>query len=122
MEFCMRRLLLLLLGLVLLVVLATPARAMPEYATRVGEPCGTCHISPAGGGLRNLRGQAWVASGKPDAVPSTADALKILGLKMPEDMSIYDTAPSVVPTAAPLQAQPRNIMPLWQHLVEYEGN
>ncbi len=45
------------------------AYALPEYATRTGEPCATCHVNPAGGGARTVRGSLWVAAGKPDVVP-----------------------------------------------------
>jgi mono/diheme cytochrome c family protein len=45
------------------------AYALPEYATRTGEPCATCHVNPAGGGARTVRGSLWVAAGKPDTVP-----------------------------------------------------
>jgi len=47
-----------------------PAHALPEYAARTGQPCATCHVNPAGGGPRTLRGLLWVAQGKPDQVPS----------------------------------------------------
>jgi hypothetical protein len=105
-----------------LLIFATPARAMPDYATRLGEPCATCHISPSGGGLRTVRGQAWVAEQKPSAVPATADALAILGIRMPADMSIYTTTASPVPTPATVTRGPSRYAPLIQRLLEYEGN
>ncbi len=43
--------------------------ALPDYASRTGEPCATCHVNPAGGGPRNQRGLLWVAAGRPDTVP-----------------------------------------------------
>jgi len=46
-----------------------PVHALPEYAVRTGQPCATCHVNPAGGGPRTLRGLLWVAQGKPDLVP-----------------------------------------------------
>lgn len=53
-----------------LVFAARPtAHALPEYAARTGQPCATCHVNPAGGGPRTLRGLLWVAQGKPDQVP-----------------------------------------------------
>ncbi|MBI4789151.1 MAG: hypothetical protein HY782_19135 [Chloroflexi bacterium] len=115
---------LMLLFLFALVLLcgAPPARAMPEYAARVGEPCASCHVSPAGGGLRNVRGQAWIASDKPALVPSTADALKALGLQLPADMSIYTDAPSSIPTPAPLRLRLDKYRPLLERLFDYEGN
>ncbi len=104
-----------------LFAIGSPARAMPEYATRLGEPCATCHVSPAGGGLRNLRGQAWVASDKPSAVPSTEQALEILGLSLPDDMSIYTAVPPTIPTPALLRAQPAFVLPLLDRLLEDPG-
>jgi len=46
-----------------------PAHALPEYATRTGQTCATCHVNPAGGGPRTLRGLVWLAEGRPDQVP-----------------------------------------------------
>jgi mono/diheme cytochrome c family protein len=45
------------------------AHALPEYATRTGESCATCHVNPAGGGPRTMRGALWIAAGRPDTVP-----------------------------------------------------
>ncbi len=45
------------------------AHALPEYATRTGESCATCHVNPAGGGPRTMRGSLWIAAGRPDQVP-----------------------------------------------------
>lgn len=45
------------------------AHALPEYATRTGQQCATCHVNPAGGGPRTLRGLLWIARGRPDEVP-----------------------------------------------------
>lgn len=66
---------LLIIFLLVLIVVAMTAlltgqtTALPEYAVRTGEPCGSCHVNPAGGGPRNQRGLLWVAAGKPDKVP-----------------------------------------------------
>ncbi len=46
-----------------------PAHALPEYAARTGQQCATCHVNPAGGGPRTLRGLLWLAQGRPDQVP-----------------------------------------------------
>jgi hypothetical protein len=35
--------------------------ARPEYAAATGQPCATCHVSPAGGGPRTPSGQAFMA-------------------------------------------------------------
>lgn len=43
--------------------------AYPEYTARTGEQCTTCHVNPAGGGPRTLRGLLWLAQGKHDTVP-----------------------------------------------------
>jgi mono/diheme cytochrome c family protein len=47
----------------------SPAHALPEYATRTGQQCATCHVNPGGGGPRTLRGLLWLAEGRPDQVP-----------------------------------------------------
>jgi mono/diheme cytochrome c family protein len=57
-----------LLG-VLIFAVRPAAHALPEYAVRTGESCATCHVNPAGGGPRTLRGLLWAAQGKPDKVP-----------------------------------------------------
>jgi mono/diheme cytochrome c family protein len=57
-----------LIGL-LLFAFQRPAHALPEYATRTGQTCATCHVNPAGGGPRTLRGLLWLAEGRPDQVP-----------------------------------------------------
>lgn len=54
---------------VLVFAAGQPAHALPEYATRTGQPCATCHVNPAGGGPRTLRGLLWLAQGRPDEVP-----------------------------------------------------
>ncbi len=120
----MKRFILVLLPILLLGLFAAtiPTRAMPEYATQVGEPCASCHVSPAGGGMRNVRGQAWVAEGKPAEVPSTLAALQILGVQLPSDMSIYSNAPAVEPAPAPLQVEPGKLAPLMLKLLDYVGN
>jgi hypothetical protein len=81
-------------------LIATPSNALPEYATQLGEPCASCHISPAGGGLRTARGQAWVAQDKPGAVPAMEEALKVLGVKT--SVNPADYAPAWLPAAKPL--------------------
>jgi cytochrome c5 len=57
-----------LLGTMLLWA-ALPAHAYPEYTDRTGEQCTACHVSPAGGGPRTLRGLLWIADGRPAEVP-----------------------------------------------------
>jgi hypothetical protein len=95
--------------------------AMPEYATRVGEPCGTCHTSASGGGLRNPRGQAWVAEGKPNTVPTIEESLKILGVN-----AVANPADYTAPTTLPLPAAPLTISSehkkLLSGLLDSQGN
>jgi cytochrome c5 len=55
---------------VLLVGIWTPTHAYPEYTTRTGEQCTACHVNPAGGGPRTLRGLLWIAEGRPDEMPA----------------------------------------------------
>jgi len=109
------------LAIVLLIV-AGPSRAMPEYATNLGEPCATCHISPAGGGLRTARGQAWVAEEKPGAVPLLEEAMQILGVKTKINPGDYVAAPLPRPTPEPM----RRIEPQGKNrhewVSDYDGN
>lgn len=58
-----------LLG-VLLFAVWQPAHAYPEYTDRTGQQCTACHINPAGGGPRTLRGLLWIAEGRPDTIPA----------------------------------------------------
>lgn len=66
------------------------AYALPEYASRTGEPCATCHVNPGGGGPRTLRGLLWSARGKPDAVPQLPGILIAPGVS--EGAELYDIA------------------------------
>ncbi len=77
-------------GAVSLITPATPVHALPEFAARTGEACGTCHISPGGGGPRTLRGMLWAARGKPDAVPELPNILRAPGVK--DGSELYDIA------------------------------
>ncbi|MFQ5577062.1 MAG: c-type cytochrome [Anaerolineae bacterium] len=67
-----------------------PAHALPEFATRTGEPCATCHVSPGGGGPRTLRGLLWAAQGRPDQVPILPNVLIAPGVS--EGSDLYDIA------------------------------
>lgn len=58
-----------------------PAHALPEYATRTGEPCATCHVNPGGGGPRTLRGLLWSARSRPDQVPTLPGVLIAPGVR-----------------------------------------
>ncbi len=75
---------------VTLLVGSRPAYALPEYASRTGEPCATCHVNPGGGGPRTLRGLLWSARGKPDAVPQLPGIL--IAPDVSEGAELYDIA------------------------------
>jgi len=108
--------------LLLFALLTASVSAMPEYATRVGEPCGTCHVSAAGGGLRTPRGQAWVAQERPGTVPSLEEALNILGVRLTANPADY-AAPATPPLPpAPLTTRYERKMWLVEHLMGYKGN
>ena len=113
---------LILLAIMIPFLPATQTLAMPEYATRVGEPCGTCHTSAAGGGLRNPRGQAWVAQGKPGAVPTMDESLKILGVNVTTDPADYVAPTTVLAPATPLATRYERKEMLLMKLLEREGN
>ena len=103
-------------------VVTPTANAMPEYATRTGEPCGTCHTSSAGGGLRSPRGQAWVAQTKPNAVPSLEEALKVLGVNITTNPADYLAPNTMPPAPAPLVTRFDKKLQLLERLLEYDGN
>jgi len=67
-----------------------PVHALPEYASRTGEACVTCHVNPGGGGPRTLRGLLWSAQGRPDQVPGLANVLLAPGVT--DGLELYDIA------------------------------
>lgn len=112
----------LLAAVVLALIPNGEVRALPEYSAQTGEPCATCHISPSGGGPRGPRGQAWVASAKPGAVPDLVQALELLGVELTVDPAYF-----VAPDAPVLQADPLSTVtwqgqPLYRWLSAYDGN
>lgn len=110
------------LALVLALVVPQPVQALPEYSAQTGEPCATCHISPSGGGPRGPRGQAWVGSGKPGAVPDLLQALDILGVKLEKDPSYFTTVLQPPAPPAPLEFSPAEKQDLFDWLNTYDGN
>ena len=115
--------LLLVAALALALIPNSSANALPEYASQTGEPCASCHISPSGGGSRGPRGQAWVASGKPGAVPDTLQALELLGVELSVDPAYFTV------TDLDVQEEPEALkttlgsgQPLYRWLSEYDGN
>ncbi len=65
--------------------------ALPEYTSRTGEPCGTCHVNPGGGGPRTLNGLLWAASGRPDQVPTLPGVLAAPPY-IEDGLELYDIA------------------------------
>ncbi len=114
--------LLLLSVAAMLVFAAHTTQALPEYAAQTGEPCASCHASPAGGGIRTARGQAWVAASRPGTVPPTEEALSLLGVKLPADLSAFKAQNSVVVPPGPLSTKPGAWRALYVRLHEFEGN
>src|SRR5512134_3142319 len=108
----------------LLVALATPSttQALPEYAAQTGEPCASCHISPSGGGPRGPRGQAWVASGKPGAVPDTLQSLELLGVELTVDPAYFTVTGLQVQAPEALEITSGQDQPLYRWLGGYDGN
>src|SRR5512134_3646542 len=113
----------LILGMSLWLILpSSSTEALPEYAAQTGEPCSSCHISPSGGGARGPRGQAWVASDKPAAVPDLVQSLELLGVELsvhPDDFSAADTE---IQEAQPLEISPAESQNLHRWLSLYDGN
>lgn len=123
----MQRLLLLLtlLSVIILAGLAfagQPTQALPEYSTQTGEPCGTCHLSPSGGGLRTPRGQAWVGAARPGQVPDLAESLSLLGIHLEVNEADYLAPAAPIPAAAPLQFKTGQAEKIHDWLRNYEGN
>lgn len=100
----------------------SPAQALPEYAAQTGEPCSTCHISPSGGGPRGPRGQAWVASSKPSAVPNLTESLELLGVELKVDESYFTVTSSEVQPAEAPAVEPAQGQKLFRWLSQYDGN
>jgi hypothetical protein len=98
------------------------AQALPEYASQTGEPCSSCHISPSGGGPRGPRGQAWVASDKPGAIPDLVTALELLGVELSVDPAYFTQANADVPEAEALELPPQQGQKLFRWLGQYDGN
>jgi mono/diheme cytochrome c family protein len=101
---------------------STSASALPEYASQTGEPCASCHISPSGGGPRGPRGQAWVASGKPGAVPDTLQSLELLGVELTVDPAYFTVTDLQVQAPAALETRSGQGQPLYRWLSQYDGN
>jgi len=64
-----------LIALLLVFIPDTTVSALPEYANRTHESCGTCHVSPGGAGPLTLTGLSWLADGRPDAVQGFENVL-----------------------------------------------
>jgi mono/diheme cytochrome c family protein len=101
---------------------ASTAGALPEYSAQTGEPCATCHVSPSGGGPRGPRGQAWVASSKPGAVPDTLQALELLGVELTVDPAYFTVTDLEVQDPEALEITSRQGQPLYRWLSQYDGN
>lgn len=54
----------------------TPTAALPDYAAKTGQACGTCHVNTAGGGPRTPLGQRFeaIATHTTDPVGAFAQA------------------------------------------------
>ena len=114
--------LLLCTSLLLALGATSTAQALPEYAAQTGEPCSSCHISPSGGGPRGPRGQAWVASDKPGAVPDLMASLELLGVEFSVDPTYFTEAASQVQEAEALKVSPLQSQKIFRWLSQYDGN
>ena len=109
-------------ALVLALIPNSTAKALPEYASQTGEPCASCHISPSGGGPRGPRGQAWVASGKPGAVPDMLQSLELLGVELNVDLAYFTVTDLEVQAPEALETTSGQGQPLYRWLSQYDGN
>lgn len=89
-------------GITLLVLGAQTegVKALPEYATATGQPCGACHINPAGGGAFTATGQAFAAISTHATNPAGAWAR----LSAPAPAPVPAPAPAYGPAPAPATA------------------
>jgi mono/diheme cytochrome c family protein len=120
--FILLGILLLATALFLAMLSASTAGALPEYSAQTGEPCATCHVSPSGGGPRGPRGQAWVASSKPGAVPDTLEALELLGVELTVDPAYFTVTDLEVQDPEALEITSGQGQPLYRWLSQYDGN
>ncbi len=114
--------LLLVSALAMALMPGSTAKALPEYASQTGEPCASCHVSPSGGGPRGPRGQAWVASSKPGAVPDTLQALELLGVELSVDPAYFTVTDPQVQAPAALETASGQSLNLHRWLSQYDGN
>jgi len=98
------------------------AEALPEYSAQTGEPCFSCHISPSGGGPRGPRGQAWVASSKPGAVPDLIASLELLGVELTVDPAYFTVTNLEVQEPEALETTFGQGQSLYRWLSQYDGN
>lgn len=112
----------LLAAVVLALIPNGQVRALPEYSAQTGEPCATCHISPSGGGPRGPRGQAWVASSKPGAVPDLVQSLELLGVELSVDPAYFVAPDAFIPDEPQLETVTWQGPPLYRWLINYDGN
>lgn len=101
---------------------ASTTQALPEYAAQTGEPCSSCHISPSGGGPRGPRGQAWVASDKPGAVPDLISSLELLGVELRVDPAYFTEVYPEAQEVEALDVAPVQSQELFRWLSQYDGN
>jgi mono/diheme cytochrome c family protein len=120
--FVLLGILFLVTALFLSLLPASSADALPEYSAQTGEPCASCHISPSGGGPRGPRGQAWVASGKPGAVPDTLEALELLGVELTVDPAYFTVTDLEVQDPEALETTSGSGQSLYRWLSDYDGN
>jgi hypothetical protein len=73
----------------MIVLGAVPIDARPMYAARERKACAFCHINPAGGGPRNIRGQFYASRDHkfPDPQPTMDEIREILAQKAAADPS-----------------------------------
>jgi hypothetical protein len=114
--------LVLCVSLLLLMPPSSTSGALPEYAAQTGEPCSSCHISPSGGGPRGPRGQAWVASEKPGAVPDLVASLELLGVELKVDPAYFAATGGQAQEPEPLSIPFTQSQKIFRWLSEYDGN
>lgn len=104
------RLLVVLCSCLLIAVFATAlltagALATPDYARQTGQPCGTCHTRPEGGGELTLLGMAYARGGYQWPVPEDLEVYTPSNLVgIPTSLMIKSILTTVVLLLAVVQA------------------
>ncbi|MCL5027021.1 MAG: hypothetical protein M1531_11115 [Chloroflexi bacterium] len=97
--------------IIMLLAQPAPGVAMPDYAAATGQACGTCHISPGGGGPLTDAGNAFAAIDSHASDPAGAWA-QVSGVSAPAPADVSAPAADQPPAdQAPADDAPADEAP-----------